>query len=133
MMSAPVIITVPVNVRDIPGPNFRGHWGARHKANARARLCAAWAWAEAGRPRFDGPVVVDILIVCDGQQRDPDAHLASMKPLIDGIFSGNATPDDSGKWVRYGRIEWEDGARPYVRFAIRRDDERATGNRSVRA
>jgi len=119
-----VTITVPMNIRDIPGPNSRQHWGARHKANARARLCASWAWVEAGRPRFDGPVVVDIVIVCNGPQRDPDNSLATLKPVIDGIFSGNATPDDSHRWVRYGRIEWAAGVRPYVRFVITTDGER---------
>ena len=124
-MTDPVIIEVPVNVRDLPGPNFRGNWGKHHRLKAQARLTAAWAWAGAGKPRFDGPVVVDVLMVYPAPRLDDDNETGACKTIRDGIFSGNATPDDSHRWVRYGTVGWAEGARPYVRFTIRRDDGEA--------
>jgi hypothetical protein len=118
----PIVINVPVNLRDLPGPNFRGNWGKHHRLKAAARLTASWAWAGAGKPRIDGPVVVDVLMAYPPPRLDDDNEVGGLKVLRDAVFNNAVTKDDSQRLVRYGKIQWLECHRPFVKFTVRADE-----------
>ncbi len=101
-------ITVLYDI-NLLSPNARLHWRAKATRVKVARTKAHLAWIAAGSPRFDAPVSVAIHV-----QRariiDADNALACCKPLIDGIFGGNATPDDSAQWVEFAPVTFLTGA-----------------------
>ncbi|MFZ9311441.1 MAG: hypothetical protein ACO24O_08075, partial [Arenimonas sp.] len=91
------------------------------------RRDAHYAWLAAGRPRATSRVVVD-LIIHRLRVMDEDNTWAGCKALLDGIFGGQLTPDDSAQWVRLGRIHWRTGRAwakcPVVTVVVKSDGER---------
>jgi hypothetical protein len=117
-----VEIVVPFDCNRL-SPNHRNHWATKAAHVKAARLSAGVAWLRAGSPRFDAPVVCQITIR-RARKIDPDNALASCKALIDGIFGGNLTPDDSAQWVEFLPVVIESGAKykncPCVTFNVTR-------------
>lgn len=89
-------------------PNGRLHWREKAGRVKSARSMARIAWIRAGKPTWSVPVVVAIHVQ-RGRVIDADNALACCKPLIDGIFGGNATPDDSAQWVEFQPVTFETG------------------------
>lgn len=100
-MTATILVSYDPNLLS---PNNRYHWAEKALKIKRARMLAKAAWLHAGAPRFTVPVTCKITI-CRGRMIDADNALAACKALIDGIFGGNATPDDSAKWVSFAPVE----------------------------
>lgn len=102
-----------LTIRFDPGalsPNLRLHWRVLAERKAEARRIAHFAWLGAGRPKSEGPVVVN-LVIYRGRVMDNDNAIAGCKAIFDGLFDGQITPDDSAKWVRIGEIHWRTGAK----------------------
>lgn len=123
-----VEIVVPMIDPNRASPNLRKHWVSRAAVVKSFRMHAFCAWRAAGSPRFDAPVVCQITIQ-RGRRIDPDNALASCKALIDGIFGGNLTPDDSAQWVEFLPVVIESGAKykncPSVTFKVTRKNVEA--------
>lgn len=100
-------ITVSCDINRL-SPNGRLHWREKASRVKAARTRAYFAWKAADSPRFTTPVTVAIHVQ-RGRVIDADNALACCKPLIDGIFGGNATPDDSAQWVEFLPITFETG------------------------
>lgn len=98
---------VPFDVaRYSPNRRKRMCWQAQMRVADAAKEGATLAWLKAGGPRMTCPVSVDITIR-RGRRLDPDALLACCKPLIDALFGGRVTPDDSDRWVSFGDVQQE--------------------------
>jgi hypothetical protein len=110
-VTAPIEIRVAFDVgRCAPNACRRMVWQQRKRVADAAKEAAGVAWLQAGSPMLDEPVSVDITIR-RGRRLDPDALLASCKSLLDSLFVMRITPDDSARWVRYGEVRQETGAR----------------------
>lgn len=105
--------------------NQRLHWATRKRRNDAAKAAALFAWAHAGCPVADGPVVVSA-IVRRGRTIDNDNAITGLKPALDALFKGAITPDDSTRWVRIGSVTQKTGARwrgaEEVEFIIEEDE-----------
>lgn len=84
-------------------PNRVTHRMQRYRLAMHARRAAAFVWIQRGRPRAQSRVRVDITIRRT-RALDEDNAIASLKPLLDGLFNVALTPDDSPKWVSLGAI-----------------------------
>lgn len=119
-------ITIHYDVNRL-SPNKRDFWATKAKKIKAARTLAAQAWRDAGALVFSVPVSCEITIY-RGRTIDADNALACCKSLIDGIFGGNATPDDSSKWVAFApvrvisRKQYKD--HPHVIFRISEQGEK---------
>lgn len=119
-------ITIRYDVNSL-SPNKRDFWATKAKKIKAARTLAAQAWRDAGSLVFSVPVSCEITIY-RGRTIDADNALACCKALIDGIFGGNATPDDSSKWVAFApvrvisRKQYKD--QPHVIFRISEQGEK---------
>ena len=102
-------ITVLYDINRL-SPNGRLHWREKAKRVKSAKSRAYFAWIAAGKPTWSVPVTVAIHVQ-QGRVIDADNALACCKPLIDGIFGGNATPDDSAQWVEFLPVTFETGAK----------------------
>jgi hypothetical protein len=93
-------IQIPVDV-NLANPNRIGslHWSKQRKIKSKLALVARAYWVKAGKPVSDSPVNVHVTIR-RARSLDNDNAIASLKPLIDGLFKKAITPDDSSKWVR---------------------------------
>ena len=100
-------ITVSYDINRL-SPNGRLHFREKAKRNKLARWLAMNAWVNARLPRFTTPVTVAIHVQ-RGRVIDADNALACCKPLIDGIFGGNATPNDSAQWVEFLPVTFATG------------------------
>lgn len=108
-MPNPIRILVAADPH-MASPNKRQHFHVIAKIKRTMRSAASWAWIGAGKPRATGPVHVTV-IVRRGRAIDLDNALAGCKPLIDGLFNGAITPDDSMDWVKGYTIRQEVGKR----------------------
>lgn len=106
-----IIFTIQFDPGVLSPNRIKGrHWAVTAPLRARARAAARQAWMAAGRPKSEGPVVVN-LVIYRGRVMDNDNAIAACKPIFDGIFNGQITPDDSARWVRIGEIHWRTGAK----------------------
>jgi hypothetical protein len=121
-MSEVCRITVPIDINDtnpnrIAGASFYTRTIRKRNAWTAARM----AWIAAGKPVATGRVITH-LIVRRGRALDESNIWSAAKHLIDGLFVGAITPDDSPKHVRLGLIEQEISpdwkAKPEVIFIV---------------
>ncbi len=71
-----------------------------------AKDAATLIWRAASSPVWNVPVLVDLTIQ-RAHAMDPDSLIGACKDLIDALFVGRITPDDSERWVRYGQVAQE--------------------------
>jgi hypothetical protein len=90
--------------------NQRLHWRERHRRNVVAKECAVAAWTQAGCPAAVGPRIVHVTSR-RARALDADNLVAALKPIIDALFKGRITPDDSPEWVQLGTVTQETAAR----------------------
>ncbi len=89
-----------------PNRTRRLHWGARAALAKDAKWAAYAAWVSAGSPRAAGPVRCAI-VSYRSRALDDDNLIAACKPLLDGIFKGAMTPDDSPAYLELGSVRQE--------------------------
>jgi crossover junction endodeoxyribonuclease RusA len=126
-MADAFVAVLPLPPRDV-SPNARVHWAVRHKATKAARK-SAWYWFLRALPKGwkYTPVCLDIAYHCPVSSvgyrpRDVQNAIAALKPSIDGMVDAGVVPDDSAKWVQFGRIALtnkRNGEKPGVTITVR--------------
>lgn len=107
-------------------PNVSVYWRTFGQAKARYKEDCGWA-AKAqidthsmarlvDRRRFPlkPPVKAQVTFVCDGRRRDPDNHMAMLKPLWDGLVAIEVLEDDSHEKLHIEKPKWERGEKKVV-------------------
>ena len=99
------------------------HWRTTSRAKKSAKNRALIAWHAAGCPRVQGPFPVRVdITIRRGRVMDTDNALASLKAVIDGLFKGQCTPDDSSAFLALQTPKQETGrawvGREEVEFVI---------------
>ena len=84
----------------------RLHWKARWRLDGDARGTARAAWLRAGSPVSGCPVRLHV-ISRRARRMDPLNVWGAVKPLVDGVFVGALTPNDSEAWLRPGEVRQE--------------------------
>lgn len=112
-MTEPIRITVLGDNAPMSANRARNlHWTALHRLQTAAKHRAHTAWVIAGKPALAGPwpVRVDVTIR-RGRKMDRDNAVSSLKAVIDGLFKGKVTPDDSERFLDLRTPIQEVGAR----------------------
>lgn len=86
----------------------RLHWAAKGQLNRTAKSLARAAWLQAGSPVSAGRVRASF-IIRRGRAMDPLNAAGGLKSVVDGIFVGALTPDDSAEWLELGGVTVEVG------------------------
>jgi Holliday junction resolvase RusA-like endonuclease len=60
------------------------------------------------------PVTAQVTFVCDNRRRDPDNHMAMLKPLWDALVEMGVLEDDSRDVLRILDPKWERGEKKIV-------------------
>ena len=101
-------------------PNARVHWRTLAKAKASYKEDCEW-WLLAAAPTSKGyysplapPVTAQVTFVCDARRRDPDNHMAMLKPLWDALVEMEVLEDDSHDKLRIADPKWERGEKKIV-------------------
>ncbi len=106
-------------------PNARVHHMALARAKARYADDCGWAAkAHIGqhmarnidRRRFPlkPPVTAQVTFVCDARRRDPDNHMAMLKPLWDGLVAVEVLEDDNKDVLHIEKPKWERGKKKVI-------------------
>jgi hypothetical protein len=113
---SPLVLRIAWDAGRLTPNKTRGmHWAEVGRLSDHAKTAARVAYYAAGCPEIDGKVRISI-VVRRPRRTDPDATLASVKPIVDALFCRDKngtgiTPDDSDRYVEYGSISQETGAR----------------------
>lgn len=126
------IVSLPCPERAL-SPNAHIHWRDKAAATKVARK-QAWYWFLRHKPRKwkVGPIVLEIeyrfgASMKDYKPRDVQNAIAALKPAIDGMVDAGVVPDDSYKWVSWGKVrlvQCIQGETPQVIVTVRLDDSR---------
>ncbi len=102
-------------------PNARVHWRTLAKAKAQYKEHCGWLIVE---PRhfpdarrhypLSPPVTAQVTFVCDKRRRDPDNHMAMLKPLWDALVEMGVLEDDSHDKLRILDPKWERGEKKVI-------------------
>ena len=84
------------------------HFRERHRRNLAANEFAKLGWMKAGKPRFNGLVVADVL-VRRGRALDQDNILTGLKPVLDGLVRCGMLEGDSATLFRWRSVDQETG------------------------
>ena len=99
-------------------PNARVHWRTLAKAKAAYKEECGWAIrAERpvyARPSLPPPVTAQVTFVCDKRRRDPDNHMAMLKPLWDALVEMGVLEDDSHDKLKILDPKWELGKKKVI-------------------
>jgi crossover junction endodeoxyribonuclease RusA len=96
-------------------PNVSVHWRTLGKAKAQYKEDCEWFLLVAA-PTSKGyysplepPVTAQVTFVCDARRRDPDNHMAMLKPLWDALVEMGVLEDDSHDKLKIAEPRWERG------------------------
>jgi Holliday junction resolvase RusA-like endonuclease len=64
--------------------------------------------------RLAPPVTAQVTFVCDARRRDPDNHMAMLKPLWDALVEMGVLEDDSHDKLRILDPKWERGPKKVI-------------------
>ncbi len=101
-------------------PNVSVHWRTLAKAKAQYKEDCGWAiriiplkerWGEL---LLIPPVTAQVTFVCDRRRRDPDNHMAMLKPLWDALVEMGVLEDDSHDKLKILTPKWELGKKKIV-------------------
>ncbi len=99
-------------------PNVSVHWRTLGKAKAAYKEDCEWViFAD---PTLGGPVPVappvtaQVTFVCDKRRRDPDNHMAMLKPLWDALVEMGVLEDDSHDKLKILDPKWEVGKKKVI-------------------
>ena len=106
-------------------PNARVHWAKLAWAKQTYKAECGWTIKLGGKhpmitPRLKPPVTAQVTFVCDGRRRDPDNHMAMLKPLWDALVEMGVLEDDSHDKLKILDPKWERGEKK-VLVELRRD------------
>jgi len=110
-------------------PNARVHWARLAWAKQHYKASCGWAIkAEMSNSRrcdcgeirmncdcpvpslpLQPPVTAQVTFVCDARRRDPDNHMAMLKPLWDALVEMGVLEDDSHDKLKILDPKWERG------------------------
>jgi Holliday junction resolvase RusA-like endonuclease len=105
-------------------PNVSVHWRTLAKAKAGYKEACGWVvlvqklmaykmphervWL------FKPPVTAQVTFVCDARRRDPDNHMAMLKPLWDALVEMGVLEDDSHDKLKIAAPKWERGEKKVI-------------------
>ncbi len=97
-------------------PNARVHWRTLAKAKREYKEECGWLiYAQAPFSYLlPPPVTAQVTFVCDGRRRDPDNHMAMLKPLFDALVEMKILVDDNKDVLKILDPKWERGAKKIV-------------------
>ena len=101
-------------------PNARVHWRTLAKAKREYKDDCGWAMLAQSRSwwptveRLTPPVTAQVTFHCDGRRRDPDNHMAMLKPLWDALVEMGVLVDDSHDKLKILDSKWERGEKKVV-------------------
>lgn len=106
-------------------PNARVHWAKLAKVKREYKEACGWEIRlhlghSLLRPSFKPPIVAQVTFVCDGRRRDPDNHMAMLKPMWDALVEMGVLEDDSHDKLKILDPEWERGEKRVI-VELRRD------------
>ena len=95
-------------------PNARVHWAKLAKAKRSYKDECGWTIRLCGKnpmctPHLKPPVTAQVTFVCDARRRDPDNHLAMLKPMWDALVEMGVLVDDSHDKLKILDPKWERG------------------------
>lgn len=104
------VVDLPLPVKAL-SPNAHLHWREKHKATSAARK-NSWYWFRRFMPNGWKPAPIEIAVQyrwgpsAQGYRpRDVQNAIAALKPMIDGMVDAGIIPDDSAKWLSWGRVQ----------------------------
>ncbi len=101
-------------------PNVSVHWRTLAKAKREYKEACGWIitelrWGQAQvMVAFSPPVTAQVTFVCDARRRDPDNHMAMLKPLWDALVEMGVLEDDSHDKLTILTPKWERGPKKVV-------------------
>ncbi|KKL89685.1 hypothetical protein LCGC14_1912180 [marine sediment metagenome] len=99
-------------------PNARVHWRTLAKAKRSYKDACGWDIRFAERymdfPPLPPPVTAQVTFVCDARRRDPDNHMAMLKPLWDAFVEMGVLEDDSHDKLKIAEPKWERGEKKVI-------------------
>ena len=99
-------------------PNARVHWRTLAKAKRDYKGACGWIVLEGSslvrRPPLQPPVTAQVTFVCDARRRDPDNHMAMLKPLWDALVEMGVLEDDSRDKLIILDPKWEHGKKKII-------------------
>ncbi len=102
-------------------PNVSVQWRTLAKAKREYKEDCEWtilaerpSWVRAKEHPLAPPVTAQVTFVCDGRRRDPDNHMAMLKPLWDALVEMGVLEDDSHDKLKILDPKWERGPKKVV-------------------
>ncbi len=103
-------------------PNARVHWWRLGTARRDYKHDCGWIIRGANErgilfwPKMliAPPVTAQVTFVCDKRRRDPDNHMAMLKPLWDALVEMGVLEDDSHDKLRILTPKWERGEKKVI-------------------
>ncbi len=99
-------------------PNVSVYWRTLAKAKAQYKEDCEWIIL---RDRIammqvapNPPVTAQVTFVCDKRRRDPDNHMAMLKPLWDALVEMGVLEDDSHDKLKILTPKWELGKKKVI-------------------
>ncbi len=98
-------------------PNVSVYWRTLGKAKAQYKDDCEWIVYAKKSVRLSPlppPVTAQVTFVCDGRRRDPDNHMAMLKPLWDALVEMGVLEDDSKDVLTILAPKWERGPKKVI-------------------
>ena len=96
-------------------PNVSVHWRTLAKAKAQYKAdCRIMVYYEGTFVNLAPPVTAQVTFVCDKRRRDPDNHMAMLKPLWDALVEMRVLEDDSHDKLKILTPKWELGKKKVI-------------------
>jgi crossover junction endodeoxyribonuclease RusA len=110
-------------------PNARVHWRTLAKAKREYKEGCGWivragfvpvplgpgiTYTQSDVTRVTPPVTAQVTFVCDARRRDPDNHMAMLKPLWDALVEMGVLEDDSHDKLKILTPKWELGEKKVI-------------------
>ncbi len=95
-------------------PNARVHWRTLAKAKRQYKEGCSWVVLVVGLRCLTPPVTAQVTFHCDGRRRDPDNHMAMLKPMWDALVEMGVLVDDNKDALKILLPKWERGPKKVV-------------------
>ncbi len=96
-------------------PNARVHWRTLAAAKREYKENCGWIVLATGWVMAHAPVTAQVtFVVPDKRRRDPDNHMAMLKPLWDALVEMGVLEDDSHDKLKILDPKWERGEKKII-------------------
>ena len=95
-------------------PNVSVNWRTLGKTKRDYKSDCGWAIKATGIFFLEPPVTAQVTFVCDRRRRDPDNHMAMLKPLWDALVEMGVLEDDSHDKLKILDPKWELGKKKVI-------------------